>query len=233
MTTFADLPNEVLSEILFQAMPHSIEPLAAVSRHFHHLAVPLLQEHRKLRRQYSTLGPMDLEGVWGRGDWTAKLFMLVVNNPRLAQYIVNVQSSYRSHSLATTPDPGHNGLYHLPYHADVLSRLEHAVRSTDSIPAEEVPDWITAIQSGDERPIVALLLPRLPNLHTLTCGSITEASNDKVVKMVDPISGKANSGERMSRLEQVNAYYDHKLRLSPRVYVASVRPINTIWISHH
>lgn len=197
MTTFADLPNEVLSEILFQAMPHSIEPLAVVSRHIYHLAVLLLQEHRKLRRQYSTLGPMDLEGVWGRGDWTANLLILVVNNPRLAQYIVNVQWSYRSHSLST---PSHNGLYNLPYHADVLSRVEHTVRSTDSIPVEEAPDWINAIHSGDERPIVALILLRLPNLHTVICSSIMEASNDNVVRMVHHISGKARSGEHLSQL---------------------------------
>ena len=62
MATFDDLPNELVCEVLEAIWPQDLENFAQICIRVHASSKPLLVEHRKLIREYSTSRDNSLEG---------------------------------------------------------------------------------------------------------------------------------------------------------------------------
>ena len=52
MAQFQDLSTELVLAILELVLPEDIEAMSLVSKHIYQLAIPRLEEHRELRKEY-------------------------------------------------------------------------------------------------------------------------------------------------------------------------------------
>lgn len=210
MAAFAQLPNELISKILWQAEPRDIESLSAISKHVYHLATPLLQEHRKLKRQYTRLKSPREVGCEEVDNWFVEHLIAILQNPRIALYINELHLTHWKESWQTlhgAPDSASLSGYHLSYPAHMLDQLEHAVRTANTIPPDRIGDWITRIRAGDEDPIIALLLLHMPNLQTLVQESYRGPSQEKIRETIQHIV-QTNNPSYLSQLRQVTLDYE-------------------------
>lgn len=212
MASFAELPNELVSKILWQADPRDLESLSAIAKHVYRLAAPLLQEHRKLKRQYTSLEPPEVGVGKDVGNWFAEHLITILQNPRIALYVTDLHLTYWHDCwkpLHRIPDPADLSKYHMSYPAHMLDHLEHAVRTADTIPPDQSGEWITRIRGGDEDPIIALLLLHMPNLQTLVHDLYCQPSQEKVRKTIQHIVHTKNQSY-LSQLRQVTVDYESR-----------------------
>ena len=85
MAHFASLPNELIHEILKHVQPEDLEDFAQLSHNVFRLAVPFLEKHRALIRQYHTL-----RNPPGPGS-IANLLNTVIADPRVGSYMKKVE----------------------------------------------------------------------------------------------------------------------------------------------
>ena len=98
------LPNEMLIQILRFVLPADLENVAQISRHVYQVTTPLLEEHRKLIRTYSTFSNQPYP------DDTVKLLNKIIEQPRIGHYIrraVLDYQAYRLFSLLSVADIEH------------------------------------------------------------------------------------------------------------------------------
>ena len=167
MARFALLPNELVPDILNLVQPEDLESFAQSSRNVSQLAVSILHEHRALIRQYHTLS-----NRMGPGS-VATLLNTVIANPRIGAYVRRVELYRLKKSQASRDQTNVYTKEELDIFATAAQDSECLMRSLDEEALDEKDFWSNAIQDGNEEILLAILLPLLPNLATLTVEGLT------------------------------------------------------------
>lgn len=151
MAQFTDLPNEIVTIIAESVLPDDIKNFSATSWKTWFVSLPVLQEHKKLKRKYKNLE------CTGDGSPLKDLLYDIVIQPTVALYVecVTIDTWYDCWDDGPAPR-------HIRYPHEEMVTLKETV--ADLVSSDQVPAWITAIESGDEDPILALLLLQLPKV---------------------------------------------------------------------
>lgn len=154
MTQFTDLPNEIVAMIAEQVFPRDVVNFSTTSKKIQSLSKPSLRKYHELRRRYRYC---DCEG--SRSPMSNLLHDIVLQ-PRAALYVEGLK-------IGTWFGCWHDGpeSVHARYPEGKMVRLKEAV--ANFVPSDQVSTWVTAIESGDEDPLLALLLMLLPNVAAL------------------------------------------------------------------
>lgn len=178
MARFQDLSAELVVGILEEVLPEDIESTSLVSKRIYQLAIPRLEEHRRLRKQYTSFKNMvqNESMSWhDPGGLLADLLCKILSDARIGHYvkILDLELWQFGERAGWKPD----GIFEnqattsrARAQQDPKTRMEiieEAVRATEVIPAGEVDDWLRQIRRGNEDPIVALLFLHAPRLRTL------------------------------------------------------------------
>lgn len=159
MAQFTDLPNEIAAQIAQNVYPSDIVNFSSTSKFIHSVCQPSLKVHREMERKYKQCT------FTGTGSPLADLLSDIILRPTAALYVeyLDIQTLWnRRYELLDHP----GRLYHPKYPQETMSRFTQVV--ADSIPSDQVSRWTAALESGDEDPVLALLLLRLPAITTLT-----------------------------------------------------------------
>ena len=144
--------------------PRDVESFSLVSKHIYALGVPFVDEHKKLKREYSFLCTNVCPSV------PALLLKKILLWPRVGLYVTHLSiDDYQTRwDLPDDVIDEQLYFYHAPYSEDDMKLFIEAICRASSVPPEEVEYWIRTIKEGDEDPILALLLLLFPNLCPIT-----------------------------------------------------------------
>ena len=157
MTQFTDLPNEIVAQIAQNVYPRDIVNFSCTSKFIHSVCEPSLKVHHQMEREYKE------RNFSGRGNSLAWFLSDIISQPTAALYVECLDINRWWDSWY---EPGHKSRsYHPRYPQKMMSRLTQAV--ADTIPSDQVSTWNAALERGDEDPVLALLLLRLPGLSNL------------------------------------------------------------------
>ncbi len=155
MAVFSDLPNELIIGIWgYVIEPDDVESFALASKRIFGLSSQFVIEHASLKQRYSKIFiPWYEDGNYGAADLLEKILL----NNRIVFYIsIFWLSDWRLQwKEQTTPQA---------YSKDTMALFEGAIRTSPFITGSEAEDWITAIEKGNEDPIVALIIMRLTKI---------------------------------------------------------------------
>lgn len=164
MAHFASLPNELVREMIKFVQPEDLEKFALLSPNVFALAFPFLVEHRALIRKYRTL-----RNDTGPGS-IAALLKTVITNPLIGSYVQKVELGplvEARHAVGSDPA--------VVYSEEELEIFTRAALASECLqkPSEgDVLDerefWLDEIKGGGEDILLAILLPLLPNVATLS-----------------------------------------------------------------
>lgn len=122
---------------------------------------------------------------------------------------------------------------HRPYSDSVMRAFEEAINNSNSIPIGEKEHWISTIKSGNQNPVVALLLPRL---YYLTYLELILGDRDDlfVLKTLKGIVEDSSSSS-LSQLREVKvlgrASLTHRLELATAcVALPSIVSVRARWL---
>lgn len=178
MARFQDLSTELVLGILDKVLPEDIESMSLVSKRIYQLAIPRLEEHRELRKQYSNFrNKLQYKQMYWHdpGGLLADLLCKIMTGARLGHYVKRIELDlwnsgakpgwkpdkiFEKQVTTSRTRPQH-------FTKTNMDIIEEAVRAIDLIPTEEVDDWLHQIRLGNEDPLVALLFLHAPNLHSL------------------------------------------------------------------
>ena len=178
MTRFQDLSNELVLGILENVLPDDVVSISLASKHVYRLAIPRLEEHRILGKQYTNFKNMveHKPSNWhDPGGLLANLLCTIMSDARVGHYVKKIDlDMWSSHARdGWKPD----AVFEKPYRTSStrlqqnsktnMEIIEEAVRAVDIIRSIEVDDWLYQIRRGNEDPLVALLLLHAPRLETL------------------------------------------------------------------
>ena len=178
MARFQDLSTELVLGILEQVLPEDIESMSLVSERIYQLAIPRLEEHRRLRKRYCNfrnLIEFKPRHWHDPGGLLADLLCNIMTDTRLGHYVKKLDFSLWNYGAKDGWKPDEvfekqvtisksRPEHHSKTHMDII---EEAIRAVEIIPTEEVDDWLHQIRLGNEDPLVALLFLYAPNLESL------------------------------------------------------------------
>lgn len=179
MASFQDLSTELVLEILEKVLPEDIESISLASKRIHQIAIPLLDEHRVLRKEYTNFKNMveHKSHHWhDPGGLLAELLCKIMTDTRVGHYVKKIDLELWNSGPRDGWKPDAIFEKHIstrstrlqPHLKTNMEIIEEAVRAVDVIPTEEVDDWLVQIRRGNEDPLVALLLLHATRLNTLT-----------------------------------------------------------------
>lgn len=151
MAQFKDLPNEVVIMIAESVLPGDIENFSATTKNVRLLCERSLRKHYELKRKYRESYCMV------KGSDLSDLVHDIALEPDIALHIECLTLQYDWYN-----DPD-SSLKHLT--REKMMSLGGVVAR--SMPPDHSSAWVTAIESGDEDPILAILLLQLRNVATL------------------------------------------------------------------
>lgn len=158
MARFSDLPNEIVLSIICLTAPDSIESLALVSKTLRKLGSACLEAHLSWKRAYSVY-------ECGQPEKTLRnLLKDIFNNSIIASYVRELKVNGWRHEWNDDDDASE--ILHL-YSERMIARFLSAASEGASEVIADKSQMAKDINSGDEDPILALLLLILPNLQTL------------------------------------------------------------------
>ena len=206
MGTFSQFPNEMITEIWeYVSEPKDVENFALVSKRIYAMGAPFVDEHNKLKRNYSSSNILVFEGPdAGSSVWLLKKILLW---PRVALYVTHLSTYQYWAGWAEPPNSDDDDRiesswsYFIDYSDDDIELFIEAIRRPDLVLQNEVEDWITAVKEGNDDPIVVLLLLLLPNLNTMTL--VVHSGFCRLAKTLRRISETKNS-PFLRRLTTVN-----------------------------
>lgn len=174
MAGFFALPNEMVLKIWDHIWaPADIESFALVSKRVYSLAFKSLAEHRRLKAEYSTLcisDPIECHKTRSVCNGLYSFFKDVLSRPRISLYVkyLNIDGFHIEWDRVNADDsqnPEHQKLLHLPYSHDTLGLCRTALSS--AILPDKLIEWMRALESGDEIPIVFVVLTLCPNINLI------------------------------------------------------------------
>ena len=170
MARLQDLSNELVLGILEEVSPEDIVSISLASKSIYQLAVPRLEKHRSLQKQYTNFRNMvehEPNSWHDPGGLLADLLCKIVTDAEIGHYVRKIE-------LDMCNNDGEDGwesdaFFEKPRQGSKTSMeiIEEAVRAVWLIPTDEADDWLYEIRRGNEDPLVALLLLCAPKLHTL------------------------------------------------------------------
>lgn len=179
MASFSALPNELVSEVAGYVMPEDIENFSLISKGVYDVVLPLLEEHRVLKKRYSAF--QNLEKVEFDGYNPGSRYLVDPDTFNLSDEIYTMSKSkllaeiLTSHRVALYikelrmwgPFEGWQPKFtsHVSYTKEQLALFKQAL-STYVLPSK-LETWIEELESGNENPIISLLLILLPNLKCI------------------------------------------------------------------
>ena len=152
MTQFTDFPNEIVAQIAQNVHPRDIVNFSSTSKFIHSVCEPCLKVHHEMQRKYKKCKCI------GNQNSMAYLLSDIILHPTAALYVECLDTN-------RCWDGWYEGHGHKGYPQKMMSRLTQAV--ADTVPSDQVSTWTEALESGDEDPVLALLLLRLPGINTL------------------------------------------------------------------
>ena len=181
MAIFSDLPNELIISIWGymvepQVEPQSVESFALVSKRVYELATAFVEEHQRLRQQYTKIHDLE-KGKHGRA---AELLETMLLNPRVAVYINELQIRGWADGWEDQDD----SVQIQPYAGKTMDVFEDAIRSLSYIDPFDAEIWVAEMRSGHEGPLLTLILIRLTELKKLEinpCYSDSDGSLDIIL----------------------------------------------------
>ena len=173
MASFSALPNELVSEVAGHVMPEDIENFSLISKGVYAVALPLLGEHRVLKRRYSAFQNLEKAEFDGRHFESSRYFVesdisVIDMSKLLAEILTNHRVAFYIKELCMKDlNEGWEPLDgHIPYTEEQFALFKQAL-STYVLPSK-LENWIEELESGNERPITSLLLILLPNLNFIS-----------------------------------------------------------------
>ena len=178
MANFSELPNEMVLKIWGHVLePKDVESFALVSKDIYTLGKPFVEEHNKLKRDFSSF----YMNCWTRASTLAIFLKEVLLHPRVALYVSHLSigpslaqwqdqedGDDDDHVDDHHPYDGWQSNGHVPNPDDITAIFVEAIRKSNILPLNKASNWIKSVKAGDEYPILALLLMRHPNLTTLS-----------------------------------------------------------------
>ena len=164
-STLLKLPNETICNILFHVRPSDLENFVQTNRRIQACALPLLAEHRKYIGRYSHLYDGDL----------LTALAAILRYPHLGHYVREIHNSINDIEIEDEP---------IIIDFTVLS--EAAAASTFIVHEKGMEQcswdtWVRVTFSEQGKDLwLALLLPLLPNLHTLSIDGWNDESTYRI-----------------------------------------------------
>ena len=175
MAQFQDLSNELVLNILDKVAPDDIESMSLASKCIYQLALPQLQEHRRLRKRYNKFENIVeyKPNNWGDPDGLlSDLLCKIVTDAKTGHYVKKIQldlwntsprDGWKPDEIFENQLPAGRTRFQQKFKTN-MEIIEEAIRAVEIIPTEEVDDWLDEIRSGNEDPLAALLLLYAPKL---------------------------------------------------------------------
>lgn len=185
MAGISDLPNEIILMIWHVVPIDDVYSFSTVSKNIYQLSRRLLPVHHRLKRDFSMVSNKDKGG-----GVFAQTLKEVLKNPRAALYpsVLEVESWLlkwtKPHLGALDRD------YDLKVSEGDLDLFEKVIRSTNIIEQDNHEDWVEELRSGNEEPLIALLLMHLPNLVHISWKGVVGA-NVYTSEMLNAIAMKS------------------------------------------
>ncbi|CAF9936664.1 hypothetical protein IMSHALPRED_010845 [Imshaugia aleurites] len=194
MAEFSDLPNELVLELWHHVLPpEDIASFALVSKRIYALAAESLKEHHRLRSKYSTVAN------YRSCDQNVFVHLLkeVLLTPHIASYVKAVyvddwRDCWEDWPLESYPERD-------------MDLFREGIRKAEFLLPGDVDDWISILESGNEEPILGLLLSLLPKLCTLRFGN--SPVGHLILETIRLIAETTNS-KSLSELRSIHMSYD-------------------------
>ncbi|KAL8827439.1 MAG: hypothetical protein Q9191_003187 [Dirinaria sp. TL-2023a] len=171
MALLMDLPSELLEKIIFSTYREDLVNFAITNSRIHALAKSALERHRELLDEYSGILNAYDEGP------LAKLVVDIIQDPVIGLYVTALAIP----QLLVAWKTEYEGLgfpEHPEYPQSTMSILRRLISNKRGLTNQSRALWLERLEKGDEDPVVALLLPLLPNLSTLSIGTSTRDRDD-------------------------------------------------------
>ena len=152
MRPFDKIPNELIGEIWsFVLEPQDVESFALVSKRFHQVSLPFVEEHALLRKLFSGVRMPP-----GRNDGrSAELFGQMFQDPRVKYYIQDLENEDKG------PRHWYSPRYSEPLMVtirNVQGAIEEFARSLGNMPAQRI---LSSVDRGDDGPFLTFQFMRL------------------------------------------------------------------------
>lgn len=184
MVHFEGLPTELLLEILEYVTPEDVEYVSMVSMKIRWKLTSLLENHRKsLRERYAGFRNVVMHGADScdtPSGLVAELLCSILSDRRIGRHVKTLDLKPWSIEgrQAWYPDKVFEGFMYgsrpnilLKHPKTYMQIIEKAVRPEELIPKENADEWVSQIWRSSECQVVAaVLLLRIPKLHTLRLG---------------------------------------------------------------
>lgn len=220
MARFQDLSTELVLSILEEVLPEDIESISLASKRIYQLAIPRLEEHRRLRKQYTNFKnlvefkPMHWHDP---GGLLANLLCNIMSDARIGHYVKKIDLELWNFGEKDGWKPDDVFEKQITTKKTRLQRdsktnmgiIEETIRDIEIIPTEELDDWLHQIRLGNEDPLVALLFLRAPKLQTLNfVAPYSRRESSYLLKTVQRIAGQGSAGNPYpSHLKNVEIYF--------------------------
>ena len=199
MTSFSSLPNELIVEVWRQVLdPEAVESFALASKKIHALGRAFIEEHNRLRANFSSVTHFGDEAGSGPAE-TLKTLLL---NPRAALYIQSFSvNGWRAEweYVVDSEEPGHR-----PYAKNIMELFTQSIVDSCLVSEDEVEHWLRNLRTGNECVIHSLILTMLPNVRSLDL-HCTNSSEYLLFDTIKRIAGSRDT-KTLSRLEEVRLW---------------------------
>ena len=148
MVNLMDFPDELLLQIIDEAVPDGIDALARCSSRLSELSKDALRKHEADTEKYQTIELRE-------DETPGPLLIELVQNPRCGQYTRHANFEYCRQDVR------------VPLGKDIADDLTQALIQQPCVPLEDLLHWVQEAASGNQDITVAILLLMLPYLETL------------------------------------------------------------------
>ena len=181
MAIFSDLPNELISNIWgYVIAPDDVESFALVSKRIYGLSSQFVDEHARLKRQYSIIRFRRLERSYKPADLLEDILL----NTRIALYISSLDiSMWGVGREKATPQ--------------AMALIEDAIRASPFITDSEVEKWITEVEARNEDVSTALIIMQLTKVKRLSLWYLEECDGPRnILRMLELITRSQEAASR-------------------------------------
>ena len=226
MASFSLLPNELVREVARHVMPEDIESFSLISRNVYREALPLLEEHRELKNRYRAFDIIEKAEFYGgrpkwhnwgetstsncfAGDSFSSLLIDVLQHRRVALYIREIRhAGWFPCWESEVPDPLIQPHMRTPYTKTQFTMFKEALPQ-HVLPAK-LDSWIQELESGNEDPVISLLLILLPNIRSMKLEGAPSMRQQRLRDVIVRIKEDCKVDTPvLHRLERVNMqHYD-------------------------
>ena len=166
MAIFDSLPYEIMFQLFDYTAPQDLVRTALINARLYNIAGPFLERHRQLHSKYAFIDSYQslLEEKPKHIHFWRDMLRDVLTDPSVAYYVQRVRigpCNFGWHDYSRD-DGGQRSIP--PSDLDIIKK---ALRTSAYIPSERVDEWYEEAELGNEDPILAILIPLLPNLCTL------------------------------------------------------------------